>query len=94
MADAKEPMDEFARTLLEQFVKSANLSMGVGSLHALDWQRFYRFIIHTHRRRLRISDYDVSTAIFGYGIPSEIAGALGGHYARGRDLLDQYDETE
>ena len=48
-----DPMDDFARRLLEQFVKAANLSVGVGSLHALDWNHFYDFIIHTHRRQLR-----------------------------------------
>jgi hypothetical protein len=87
------PMDDFARGLLEQFVKAANLSVGVGSLHALDWERFYDFIIHTHRRHLGIKDYDVSSAIFGYGIGNETASVLGAHYSRGRDLLKRYDES-
>jgi hypothetical protein len=91
MADS-DPMDDFARRLLEQFVKAANLSVGVGSLHVLDWNHFYDFIIHTHRRQLRISDQDVATALFGYGVSIETAGALGAHYSRGLDLLQRYDK--
>ena len=65
MADS-DPMDDSARSVLELFAKTANLSAGVASLHALDWNRFYDFIIHTHRRQLRISDQDVATALFGW----------------------------
>jgi hypothetical protein len=87
------PMDDSARSLLEQFVKAANLGAGVASLQVLDWNRFYDFIIDTHRRQLRISDQDVSTALFGYGVSIETAGALSAHYSRGRDLLYRYDKS-
>ena len=92
MADS-DPMDDPARSLLEQFAKTANLSAGVATLDALDWNRFYDFVIHTHRRQLRISDQDVATALFGYGVSIETAGALGAHYSRGRDLLKRYDKA-
>jgi hypothetical protein len=60
---------------------------------SLDWNRFYDFIIDTHRHQLRISDQDVSTASFGYGVSIESAGALGAHYSRGRDLLQRFDKA-
>jgi hypothetical protein len=92
MADS-DPMDDSAHSLLEQFVKTANLSAGAASLDTLDWNRFYDFIIHTHRRQLRISGQDIATALFGYGVSIETAGALGAHYSRGRDLLQRYDKA-
>ena len=89
---SKPPMDDYARSLLEQFAKAANLSNGVASLHPLDWDRFYEFIIHVYMRRLPIGGEDVISALFGYGVTSETASRLGGWFDRARKLLQLYDQ--
>ena len=88
------PMDDFARSLLEAFALSANLSVGLGSLHPNDWRRFHEFIIHVHRRALPITDRDVSNALFGAGVGRETATELGGRFAQGRELLRLYEGTK
>jgi hypothetical protein len=88
----KAPMADFAREKLEAFVKIANLSTGVSSLHADDWKRFHEFVIHVHRRALPITDADVGTALFGAGVSREVATGLGGQFGHELDLLRLYEE--
>jgi len=71
------------RELFGFFVSNANKS----GLHQMDWYHFYRFIIHSHRIRSRLSEADVKNLLVKASFSPEHSGHLAEVYRHGRAIL-------
>ena len=79
-------MDDRAEGFLRAFIETANKDMP----HALDWQRFYDFIIAVHREGLQASEGEIGSLLWASGFSSEVAGRLQTVFTRGLDLPPQH----
>lgn len=65
-----------AEAALKLFAANANKL----SLHPLDWERFYRFVVSAHQFRKGWNHNDIRRLLEGYGFPSDRAQALAEAY--------------
>lgn len=82
-------LSEEARAAWDAFADNANWT----SLHPLDWQRFYDFVIVVHRRRESVSRDKVVELLKARGIPAEEWQLLQAHYWTALEVLERYEET-
>jgi hypothetical protein len=81
-----EPSDELygpAEAALRLFAVQANKS----SLHPLDWERFYRFVVSAHQFRKGWNHSDVKRLLVEYGFTESRARDLSEAYWHGRCSL-------
>jgi len=72
-----------AEAALKVFAAQANKN----SLHPLDWERFYRFIVSAHQFRKGWNHSDIRQLLEGYGFTSDKAKDLAEAYWHGRCSL-------
>ena len=72
-----------SESALRLFAAQANKS----SLHPLDWERFYRFVVSAHQFRKAWSHTDVKHILEKLGFPTEMATELAEAYWHGRCSL-------
>ncbi len=82
----KRILPPVAAELWDLFARNANWSM----LHQLDWERFFRFVVWTHRHCPRVHEGDIRALLDARGLSREhgVARDLPSEYTLCRGVLN------
>lgn len=77
-----------AREKFESFLSTPGIwGQEINCLHPLDWQKFYRFIRHCHRHRVKLSRSDVKELLIEANFSEQLAEYLAVVFEHGIALL-------
>ena len=83
-----EKLPKQAREKFESFLVNPEIwGQEVASLHPLDWQKFYLFIDHCYRHRVKISTSEMKELLLEKGFSDQLSEHTADIFSHGVELL-------